>query len=121
MAEGAPFENERDLKVMWNDWPYGVDPRIVHLVVWTKFAFEDDAVTGDLTDRQRMQIDRYVEREFRVRCGAHNVSLPILCKGRAKAQRKLIGGIGYLVPQLGGSEECACRGAFSCYALRSGP
>lgn len=24
-----PFERESDLKVLWNDWPYGLDGRIV--------------------------------------------------------------------------------------------
>ena len=31
-AEGRPFEKESDLKILWNDWPYGIDERIVHLV-----------------------------------------------------------------------------------------
>ncbi|EKD13617.1 hypothetical protein MBM_08335 [Drepanopeziza brunnea f. sp. 'multigermtubi' MB_m1] len=36
VAEGggggvAPFEREGDVKILWNDWPYGVDERIVHL------------------------------------------------------------------------------------------
>jgi len=84
VSEGRPFEKRSDLKIMWNDWPYGFDPRIVHLVVWTKFALEDDPFSGDLTDRQRKQIDHYVEKDFRVRFGAHNVSLPVLCAGRSR-------------------------------------
>lgn len=80
VADGRPFEKESDLKVKWNDWPYGVDPRIVHLVVWTKFALEDDLVTGDLTDAQRKQIDDYVETTFRLRCGKDNVRLSIFLK-----------------------------------------
>lgn len=27
--ERKPFEKESDLKVLWNDWPYGIDARIV--------------------------------------------------------------------------------------------
>jgi len=30
MGDRKPFEDaERDLKVLWNDWPYGLDGKIV--------------------------------------------------------------------------------------------
>lgn len=32
VAKGEPFEEASDLKILWNDWPYGLDERIVHLV-----------------------------------------------------------------------------------------
>lgn len=65
VAAGRPFEKEEeDVKVLWNDWPYGIDERIVHLVVWTKFVLEDDPATGDLTDSMRAQIEEYVRRTF---------------------------------------------------------
>jgi hypothetical protein len=60
-----PFSCERDVKVLWNDWPYGIDERIVHLVVWTKFGLEEDPKTGDLTEKARGQIEDYVRRTFR--------------------------------------------------------
>lgn len=59
-----PFELEEDIKVLRNDWPYGIDERIVHLVVWTKFALEDDPATGDLTEQARGEIDEYVRGKF---------------------------------------------------------
>ncbi|KAK4238654.1 hypothetical protein C8A03DRAFT_33305 [Achaetomium macrosporum] len=61
---GRPFEFEDDIKVLRNDWPYGIDKRIVHLVVWTKFALEEDPETGDLTDKARAEIDAYVRKAF---------------------------------------------------------
>ncbi|KAI1811795.1 hypothetical protein GGS20DRAFT_592528 [Poronia punctata] len=61
---GRPFEYDEDVKVLWNDWPYGLDPKIVHLVVWTKFDLEEDPDTGDLTDRARAEIDAYVLKTF---------------------------------------------------------
>ncbi|KAK4128778.1 hypothetical protein N657DRAFT_652362 [Parathielavia appendiculata] len=61
---GRPFEFDDDIKVLRNDWPYGIDKRIVHLVVWTKFALEEDPATGDLTDAARAEIDAYVRRAF---------------------------------------------------------
>ncbi|KAL4890051.1 hypothetical protein BDV59DRAFT_185587 [Aspergillus ambiguus] len=66
-ARGRPFEFDEDIRILYNDWPYGVEKGIVHLVVWTKFALEDDAATDDLTPRQRQQIDEYVTRVFRSR------------------------------------------------------
>ncbi|KAI0176770.1 hypothetical protein BJ166DRAFT_7278 [Pestalotiopsis sp. NC0098] len=60
----APFACDGDVKILWNDWPYGLDPRIVHLVVWTKFELEDDPATDDLTDEARAKIDEYVKQKF---------------------------------------------------------
>lgn len=59
-----PFECEDDVKILWNDWPYGIDPKIVHLVVWTKFELDEDPVTLDLTDRARTLVDEYVADKF---------------------------------------------------------
>lgn len=52
-----PFECEDDFKILFNDWPYGIDRRIVHLVVWTKFELEDGAET-------ETEIERFIERTF---------------------------------------------------------
>lgn len=62
--KGRPFEFDDDVRVLRNDWPYGIDKRIVHLVVWTKFALEEDPATGDLTDAARAEIDSYVRKTF---------------------------------------------------------
>ena len=59
-----PLVGTADIKILYNDWPYGIDPSIVHLVVWTKFELEVDAATDDLTAQARRQIDRYVQRTF---------------------------------------------------------
>lgn len=58
------FEDEGDVKVLWNDWPYGLDERIVHLVVWTKFELDEDPDTGDLTEKARAEIDAFVNKTF---------------------------------------------------------
>ncbi|KAI1333266.1 hypothetical protein F5Y16DRAFT_8392 [Xylariaceae sp. FL0255] len=62
--QGKPFEHEDDIKILRNDWPYGIDPKIVHLVVWTKFQFEEDPSTTDLTERCRAAIDGFVQKTF---------------------------------------------------------
>ncbi|KAF4594694.1 N-acetylglucosamine-induced protein 1 [Ophiocordyceps camponoti-floridani] len=62
---GRPFEYPRDdVKVLLNDWPYGIDPRIVHLVVWTKFQLDEDPTSGQLTDSARAGIDAFVTDTF---------------------------------------------------------
>ncbi|GAB7363265.1 hypothetical protein MBLNU230_g3547t1 [Neophaeotheca triangularis] len=53
-----------DVRVLKNDWPYGLEPGIVHLVVWTKFELLEDAATGDLTDECRGWIEGFVRRVF---------------------------------------------------------
>lgn len=63
-----------DLKILFNDWPYGLEKGIVHLVIWTKFELEDDPATGLLTESMWKKIDDYVERVFRSRMSADQVS-----------------------------------------------
>ncbi|GAM36931.1 hypothetical protein TCE0_022f06415 [Talaromyces pinophilus] len=70
---GEPFEYDDDLKILFNDWPYGLEKGIVHLVIWTKFELEDDPATGLLTESMWKKIDDYVERVFRSRMPADQV------------------------------------------------
>ncbi|KAL2795596.1 hypothetical protein BJX66DRAFT_336719 [Aspergillus keveii] len=62
--KGRPFEHAEDIRILHNDWPYGLAHGIVHLVVWTKFALEDDPATDDLTPRARKEIDDFVKQTF---------------------------------------------------------
>ena len=62
-----------DYKILHNDWPYGVDRRIVHLVVWTKFDLPSDPVTDDLTPQTRHMINSFVDQLFVRECGSENV------------------------------------------------
>ncbi|OLN94234.1 N-acetylglucosamine-induced protein 1-like protein 1 [Colletotrichum chlorophyti] len=66
-AKGRPFEFPDDWRVLCNDWPYGIDGRIVHLVVWTKFELEEDVATGDLTEGARRDVEEFVTKTFRSR------------------------------------------------------
>ncbi|CAI6337831.1 unnamed protein product [Periconia digitata] len=61
---GEPFECGEDLTILYNDWPYGIDARIKHLVIWTKFELEDDPETGLSTAESHRQIDEFVQRTF---------------------------------------------------------
>lgn len=51
------FECQEDFKILMNDWPYGLDKRIVHLVVWTKFDLPDDRET-------EAEIETFVDKTF---------------------------------------------------------
>ncbi|KAI9773165.1 MAG: hypothetical protein M1840_008286 [Geoglossum simile] len=70
---GVLFSNSADIKILYNDWPYGVDEKIVHLVVWTKFDLEDDPSTDDLTPKARKEIDDFVNQTFCTRLKPENV------------------------------------------------
>jgi hypothetical protein len=63
-----------DMKILFNDWPYGVDERIKHLVVWTKFELASDPEDpkGDLTPQARQEIDDFVDKTFVSKCGREN-------------------------------------------------
>jgi hypothetical protein len=99
-----PFENPEDWRVQWNDWPYGLDPKIVHLVVWTKFAFEEDASLGDLTPAGRKAIDDFVEKRFRSVLPREKVSDPALVGMRTVAD----GFADTVVSELDGFEKRTC-------------
>jgi hypothetical protein len=62
--KGRPFEDDSDIKILYNDWPYGLDADIVHLVVWTKFELDDDPETGLSTPESRREMDEYVQKTF---------------------------------------------------------
>ncbi|KAL8983887.1 MAG: hypothetical protein Q9205_002004 [Flavoplaca limonia] len=74
----APFRDPAtaDIKTLYNDWPYGIDERIVHLVVWTKFDLPDDPDTKVLTKEMRGEIDEYVDKTFCQAVPKENVSRP---------------------------------------------
>ena len=67
---------KEDIKILYNDWPYGLDKGIVHLVVWSKRQLEQDPRTGDLTLAARRTVDEYVTRKFRVPVGSERVCRP---------------------------------------------
>ena len=69
-----PFQCPDDFKILFNDWPYGIHPDIVHLVVWTKFKLEEDPATTELTPWGRRQVEEFVRKTFRSRLPEGNVS-----------------------------------------------
>jgi hypothetical protein len=64
VEDPIPFANPADYKIMPNDWPYGMDPSIRHLIVWLKGRVETEPSRGDMTPTSRHQIDRFVQKTF---------------------------------------------------------
>jgi hypothetical protein len=60
----TPFTNPDDYKILFNDWPYAIEPDVSHLVVWTKFAIKDNPETGDMTEQSRGMVEEFVRRTF---------------------------------------------------------
>ena len=60
------FTNSNDYKILWNDWPYGLEAGIAHIVVWTKFLLDEDRSNsdGDLTKEARNEIEAFVRKTF---------------------------------------------------------
>ncbi|QSZ31248.1 hypothetical protein DSL72_000811 [Monilinia vaccinii-corymbosi] len=72
-AHDAYNNDSSAIRVLLNDWPYAIDEKIVHLVVWTKFALEDDPETGETREDVKRDIETWVEMRFGERCGRDNV------------------------------------------------
>ncbi|KAK1079791.1 hypothetical protein LTR33_006096, partial [Friedmanniomyces endolithicus] len=71
-VEGG-LEDPANYKILQNDWPYGIDSRIVHLVVWTKFPLLTNPATEDLTPEAHAEIERVVDETFVAKCGREKV------------------------------------------------
>ncbi|RDW59704.1 hypothetical protein BP6252_12791 [Coleophoma cylindrospora] len=60
----VPFEDKSDYSILVNDWPYGLEKGISHIVVWSRTPIETDEKTGDVTDLSRARIQDFVKRTF---------------------------------------------------------
>ena len=69
----TPFADNRDVKILPNDWPYGLEKDIVHLVVWVKFELEEVPGTDELTPETSQSLERFVDKVFRSRLGVERV------------------------------------------------
>lgn len=60
----VPFEDARDYTVLLNDWPYGFEPGISHILVWSRTPIAVDDVRGDVTPASRHLIEAFVDQHF---------------------------------------------------------
>lgn len=59
----TPFADPEDYRILRNDWPYGLEDGITHLVVWLRTPI---AVTegGYMTEESRTLVEGFVESTF---------------------------------------------------------
>ncbi|KAK5113012.1 hypothetical protein LTR85_011034 [Meristemomyces frigidus] len=60
----VPFTERSDYVVLMNDWPYGLEEGIVHLVAWSKTPIAVDDERGDVTPESRTLIEGFVRSYF---------------------------------------------------------
>ena len=60
----TPFASPKDYNILRNDWPYGLSPGIVHLIVWLKTRIPVVPPEGYLTPESRTMIDDFVQKTF---------------------------------------------------------
>ncbi|RSL40580.1 hypothetical protein CEP53_013282 [Fusarium sp. AF-6] len=60
----VPFKDPSDYRVLNNDWPYGLDPEIRHIVVWLRTTIPTDPETGDMTPESRALVKAFVKEYF---------------------------------------------------------
>ncbi|KPM36256.1 hypothetical protein AK830_g10310 [Neonectria ditissima] len=63
-TSNTPFEDTSDYRVLINDWPYGLDPEIRHIVVWLRTGIPTDPETGDMTPESRALCAAFIKRYF---------------------------------------------------------
>lgn len=63
-ASTTPFKDPSDYCVLVNDWPYGLDPEITHIVVWLRTAIPTEPDTGDMTPESRALVQEFVKSYF---------------------------------------------------------
>ncbi|KAK0386279.1 hypothetical protein NLU13_6116 [Sarocladium strictum] len=68
-ASTVPFQDPSDYRALLNDWPYGLDPEITHIVVWSRTLIPVDDENGDLTSESRELVKAFVKSYFVDRLG----------------------------------------------------
>ena len=68
VQSSTPFADAQDFSILRNDWGYGFQPGIRHIVVWLKqrLPVRED---GSLSQEGRKMVDEFVEKEFREKTG----------------------------------------------------
>ncbi|KAF2131510.1 hypothetical protein P153DRAFT_383610 [Dothidotthia symphoricarpi CBS 119687] len=68
ICDQTPFADDRDYKVLRNDWPYALEPGVQHIVVWLKGRLSVGE-NGALDEEGRKLVDRFVDEKFRLSLG----------------------------------------------------
>ncbi|KAK4169517.1 hypothetical protein QBC43DRAFT_307898 [Cladorrhinum sp. PSN259] len=65
----VPFADPSDYCVLNNDWPYGFEPGISHIVIWTRTPIATDNTVGDMTSESRKIVSDFIKQFFVDRLG----------------------------------------------------
>ena len=71
-----PFADANDVKILLNDWPYGISPNITHFIIWSKIRLSDQKPDGHLTAKSSALVKDFVQRTFTDRLAATGVREP---------------------------------------------
>ncbi|KAF2458420.1 hypothetical protein BDY21DRAFT_342465 [Lineolata rhizophorae] len=71
--KAGPFQHPNDIQILLNNWPYYIDAKVVHFVVWHKFRLDEDS-TGQLTSTARKQVLEFMASTFYPRIPPENVT-----------------------------------------------
>ncbi|KAI9774984.1 MAG: hypothetical protein M1840_000200 [Geoglossum simile] len=85
-ASKTPFANPDDYKILRNDWPYGMTPDIIHMVVWSKTPIDVVPGEGNPTPESRRLIEAFVEKTFTQEIGPDGENKVMWFKQRAQWQ-----------------------------------
>ena len=68
VQSSTPYANVEDFKILRNDWEYGLEPALRHIVVWLKqrLPVRED---GSLSEEGRKMVDDFIGKEFREKAG----------------------------------------------------
>ena len=64
VKDPVPFVDPADNKILQNDWPYGLEVGITHIIVWLKHRLESEPTKGDMTLQSRRQVENFVQMAF---------------------------------------------------------
>ncbi|KAF2232198.1 hypothetical protein EV356DRAFT_470554 [Viridothelium virens] len=59
-----PFADPDDYCILKNDWPYGLENGILHLVIWLKTPISVKPDTGEITDTGRAIVEKWIDTTF---------------------------------------------------------
>lgn len=60
----VPFQDARDYAILLNDWPYGFEAGIKHILVWSRTPIAVDDTRGDVTSESKRVIEEFVGTHF---------------------------------------------------------
>ncbi|KAG5363727.1 N-acetylglucosamine-induced protein 1 [Yarrowia sp. B02] len=58
------FGDARDVRILLNDFPYAMEPGLVHVVVWSRAKIPKENKDGDITPESRDKLARFVKETF---------------------------------------------------------